>query len=295
MKFILRLFPILLLFACQTADKNQTILQKKSDLSRSNLNGPITELRQDYYKAEEKEGKIVQGEKSGNDENNFLIRYNEQGDMIEKNAFYRDGTLLYKLTFSYDKEGKLTEENRFNSDGTTNYKKKYTYSGNIREVTSYKADGEMYSKDTVFTDQNGNDIAIRNYNQNNTLTLKVDYKYDSKRNVIEKIHNGEGTYTVINSTYDEKGNSLQDSLYSHLFSAAFTDTTRVKRSLKYDTQNNTTEIVYFYPKAKYTNDQKTSTTETFKYVYDEKNNWISKTCFEDGKPTYLALRKIIYK
>lgn len=291
MKTITKILLLFTFLSCQNNDK--TICQKKSDLEKAGLKGEIEQVRQDNFKAIEKFGEIVKGEKWGFDDDNFYVKYNETGNQIEKNTYNQDGSLFSKFTFVYDKNGNLIEENRFNSDGTLNYKKKYKYFGEnkMRDGNIYSSDGNLFSSDTTELDEKGNELKYHGYDKNKNIVSLFTNTYDVNANLITKDFVDRRTHINEVYKYDAKGNVLEENTFFHSSDMTMpVDTSRNARTIKYDEYNNKIEIVHSVLSS-----SSAPVKETFKYIYDDKKNWIQKISYKDNKPISVALRQIKYQ
>ena len=70
--------------------------------------------------------------------------YDENGNLIEKNKFHREGEVMTNSTYRYDKNGNLIEETDY-SFGRFARKAKYSYDniGNKTEQRIYNSDGSL--------------------------------------------------------------------------------------------------------------------------------------------------------
>ena len=292
MRSIIKFLPLFILCSCHNNDSLDAN-HKKTDLNKNHLRGTVVEVKQDYYKAEEKNGEIVPGERSGENDENFLSKYDKQGNLIEKNTYYHDGSLFSKTAFTFDDAGNVIVENCSNADGTLSYKKKYNYFDNykMRADLSYKADVSLYAIDTVEFDEKGNELNHKGYNMNGKRNAIIINKYDKGGNVLEKADDSDGRQFNTIYKHDRKGNIIEEISYFHYLSPPDNhDTIKYSRKIRYDLNDIPVEVLYIDLSGK---SQPSKT--TFNHVYDKQNNWIKKTIYTDNIPEAVIVRQIKYQ
>ena len=161
----------------------------------------------------------------------YEYRYDEKRNMIESRTYSFDGPIISKYSHKYrfNEKGNVIEEKQYNSTGIHLFTNSSDYDalGNLLELTKIQHynDGSSEKEVTKY-DVNGNVLEETSYNINGIPYRKTSYKYDEKRNIVEKRHyrlNNEliSILTYEYSEYDSKGNWIQrveyanDSLYSY--------------------------------------------------------------------------------
>ena len=249
---------------------------------------------------------------------NKTYKYDDEGNLIERNSYNADGSLSRKETYKYDDEGNRFEANSIQSRDTnvfeeiagTSYKAsdatqgdmtsevvvKYDDEGNLIEGVDFPSvDGFLFvsntepsfspsttlkpSKETYKYDDKGNLIEWYYYELHDGLAAT--YKYDAKGNLIEEIsysHAGVGNTTY---KYDAKGNKIEENSY-------FIGLLDRKYTMKYDAKGNLIEG------NSYEADGSLDYKYTFKYEFDEKGNWIKIISFRNQIPESIEEREFEY-
>jgi hypothetical protein len=202
-QFVFFIF-LLFLFSCS---------HHKNDLAKAHLKGEVKSIVESYEPAsKEAEPKYK----------NFLA-YNEDGNLVEGKLYYND-SLIFNNVFVYDGKNKLVEKNIYNADSLQE-KIRYSYSSsdNIAGSLDYNFKNKTVVK-YIYTYDNRNNITeIDGWNSidsvKKTNTLKNNYKYDDKDNVIEERHfdiKGNLVGKPL-STYDGQGNLIAVDIYGQAF------------------------------------------------------------------------------
>ena len=156
--------------------------------TRDNLQGKVLSLSEFSYEAKDRFGNIEKGKRTSPNHNK---KYDENGNVTERNDYNSDGSLEVKTTYKYDENGNETEKNYYNSDGSLGDKRthKYDENGNKTERNSYNSDGSLSKKKTYKYDKKGNEIEVNKYNSDGSLRSKYIYKYefDEQGKWIQKI------------------------------------------------------------------------------------------------------------
>ena len=129
-------------------------------------------------------------------------------------------------------------------------------------------DEKFYSKYKLNYDDNGNRIEGKQYNSDGILDYIVKFKYDINGNLIEQNQynkKGELDYKV-KIKYDINGYIIEENQYNS----------------EGDILIEGIPSMYDYVELRY------------EYEFDDKENWIQKTIFEDDKPTFILEREIEY-
>jgi len=234
---------------------------KKTDLDFYNLNGKVKSLKENNYKAEEKFGEIVKGEK----EESFtpVTIFNKDGNLIESSMYNANGELEFKTIYKYNEKGYINKEITYVANGEFNTNNYHVYNekGFLIEKNNFNAKDSLVSKSNYRYDEKGNNIEI-NYYKLEEIDYKIKFEYNAKGQIIESNY------------YDSDGSIIGKIKYL------------------YNNKGNEEEVAstFFYT---WTEEDKTK--ELFKYKYDEKGNWIERITFdEDNIPLKITERIIEY-
>ncbi len=265
--------------------------------------------------------------------NNLLSEYNLRGDIesvIYKttNVGYLMGSMeelnLEELTESdfhiavntFNKLGQITSLSTSNYEGYNESIIEYKYN-NLNQLISVEnpesvshseysynnsnqqierrvvgETGERLSYSTMTYDDKGNNILMKNYSNDDEIRSLTENTFDDKGQMTDSIFtlymehpNGDPNVvvTIMRYVYDDKGNLLED------FTMSQNDDAGARRVRAYDEFNNQTHVT------NYGEDDKILLDWRFKYVYDEKNNWIEKKTFSDNKIIQYIKREIVYR
>ena len=205
--------------------------------------------------------------------------YDENGNLIEKNKFHREGEVMTNSTYRYDKNGNLIEETDY-SFGRFERKAKYSYDniGNKTEQRIYNSYGSLLNRFRYYYDSSGNLTLESRYWTNNLSTpVDIKYTYGSNGKLIEKneyfkrVELGNGDYrggSIFKTiySYDNNGNKIKESKY---------DSEGVlRKEIRYSYDNNgnkTKESEY---------DSKGVLRKEIRDSYDNKGNLIEKKYYE---------------
>ena len=69
------------------------------------------------------------------------IKYDEQGNLIERLGYNANGSFSYQFEYKYNEQGNYIEFLSYNADGSFSYHVKYDEKGNQIEQAFYDADG----------------------------------------------------------------------------------------------------------------------------------------------------------
>ena len=120
----------------------------------------------------------------------FIYKYDLNGNMVEKNDFFKSGGLKNKNIYKYDANGNMINHSSYYNSGELNYKTIYKYDsyGNSIEWIQYNGSGKRLSKTISKYGSKANRIAleIKFSELLNRKDFKFIYKYDSKGNKIKE-------------------------------------------------------------------------------------------------------------
>jgi hypothetical protein len=223
---------------------------------------------------------------NGYQEWEYISEYDNSGNLLETNDFYRS-KLLTRHMFKYNDQSKCTMENELNPDGTLKLKKLFTYddAGNRIEALEFKGNGSFSIRHTYLYNAMGLPVEEREYLVDGVeVYSKILTDYDAEGNVIElKQYNDKGRM-IYQGKLDKYGNHLSDIGYN----PDGTIHDKITAQYKYDEFGNETEELLYFSQGAY------GVKSTYKYVYDMDGNWSKKTVWEDGEPIRIAERDIDY-
>jgi hypothetical protein len=279
----------------------------KNDLKELGLKGKVRSFTEETFKAADKFGEIVKGNKEGISRSvtfyaNGMIAedmyispdgkissikrnmYDNKGNKIE-NVYNSDGKINNTKKIIYDDNGNITEESIYNSSGIleSKYSYKYGAKGDMTEQNIYNSEGNKSGTELYSYDDNGNKTEENIYNSTGDLTDSHKFVSDKDENgnlVIKDIFKTEdGEYTEWQK-FDAAGNKIEEG------SGRTEGKNNTVTTFKYDGNGNAVE--------EYCNDPEQYI--KYQYEYDSRGNWIKKIVFEKkvGIPQLLTERKIIY-
>lgn len=189
-----------------------TMKPKENDLERYNLNGKVKSCTKaiSYYKYE-KEDTIVKDIETKKYEE---LVFNKEGNVAQKNSFYRDGRPYKKIVYIYDKYFNNIERItiKIPLDTVLRSIKKYDSSRNNIESLIYDGKDSLIRHLQSLYDKDNNQIRsliLKSKESPNPL-LKIEYKYDSNGNEIETIrYYKDKTQTHWYTKYDTVGNEIE--------------------------------------------------------------------------------------
>jgi hypothetical protein len=272
-KFVL-IFCTCILWGCSK-------ISNHTDWKAEGLRGKVKSMREYSYRLP------VSGVNAANVErfNDHLLLFNKNGCVVETvryadsavpkmksrsyynenykidSAFGSEGNLLDIQITEYNKNGyktKLTVYNKYIS--TSIYIKDFTYdnSNNLIEEVEYTPKGALVSKYAYNYDSAGRKIQSREYNSAGRLDGYEIYKYDKNgNNTLTHYYSPDGVLrTEFVYRYDSIGNIIENKFHN----------------LEHDT----------------------TIQSICKYEYDNNNNWIKQTFYDNGKPVLTKKRELVY-
>lgn len=233
----------------------------RTDWKELSLKGSVKSLRQIDYPAIEKGGAVIKGErKSGISFQDEFKLFNDKGMLLEENSFMSIDDLGLKVSYKYDEQNYKIERVGNYNDGSVLFKNILKYSNNRHtvETKTYKGSDKFEQKDKAV------------YDDHFRLTEQYGYLPDGKQFY-------KSTYT-----YDQDGNLKEHSYFDE------TDKLQSRTIYVYDKQGNAVEWLW------YRGDGIVDRHLTYAYDFDEKNNWVRRVEFRDGKPFIVSEREIKY-
>jgi len=187
--------------------------------------------------------------------------YDNRNNLLVETIKDSDGSQIIKFINKYNDNDKLIEVETFGNGKDLFEKSKYEYEENKRIINSYDKEGEFKSRWVDILNEKNSVIQSFSYDKNGELALE--WKFN----------------------FDERGNKTQDVLVKSPYPSE--NQIEIK---EYNEKNEVTKIsINNYDNTPISN-------FTFKYKYDEKNNWINKIMFnEEGIAIQITERNITYK
>lgn len=205
-------------------------------------------------------------------------------NLIEKRTYNIQDNPSDKIEYRYDQKGNVIEELLYLGSEFVQFRNQFEYNDAKQKVseTRLNKDGKILFK-TLFKYENGRLVATETYNDKNEADYIEKNSYDDKGNVIRHytFEKFDGSETVDEFTFDAAGNKTQ-------WTATRNGQPLIKVAYGYDTHKNLTSVHAEGAQDKPIDDR------TYKYTYDKKGNWITRTAQIGNKVTVLTERKIKY-
>lgn len=267
-------------------------------MSKHGFKSKPKSVKQIWYIAIEKDGKIIKGDKYGSGDEN-TIRGEENSDYqlnidkrldifgVTENVFRNGldkiknvewkGSRLSKS--KNNKQGyKIWEQRKF-LHSPYDYKWVFKYNSNAKVIkcNSYRFSSKLLS-------QKGLTLNEEWQNKDGKLYGQIEHKYNTKGNIIESIYENifEQEFERNTYKYDKNANLIEERQYD------FKGNLLEKTLYEYNQYDNIIKKTYFK------SDKKSEYIRTYTYKYDDKNNWIERVYFEDGKVFLIIEREIEY-
>ena len=230
-------------------------------------------------------------------------KYDSNGNVIEYQSFDGQlGKITYKKFIKYDTEGKKMVEAGF--DGVDRFDNKYRYDskGRIQEIRYYMSDNLIERREITYT---GNMQEVTVYKANNSISEKIQNYYDNNNNLIKDItllSTGSEAKKIIYE-YNSSGKKVKEEFY---YSGNLTETKTyiyegdklVKIYIQKPDESKYLDRTYSYDSSGRISlekwiDKRTGKYSTKSFKYDAKGNAIEINSFfalynfkEDVKITY---------
>jgi hypothetical protein len=214
----------------------------------------------------------------------YAYKLDRKKRIVEKssiNDYFSGYTFKEKRTCSYDRYGRFISLKCYSND-KLKFILTYKYKGKKNVQTNqYNGDSVLVSTTIVEKYYKAKIAEIVEYDADGILNRRNTYKYDSIGNNIEEIwYVGDSLDRRFVSGFDKKRNEIEVNAYDIYGNLTY------QYHAIYDTKGNIITKTDFYPKNK--------ELTTFKYLYDENNNWIEETILKDTIITYIYKREIKY-
>lgn len=198
----------------------------------------------------------------------FIMKYDNNNNMIERSEYDREGNLQTKWIYTYNSSNKLNEViefdgRRYDDGGNFSSRKQYQYNnGKVSSEIEFESLGSSVGNKTNYVyDSRGNLL----YQVNEYNTKKNISKYNDKNQLIE-FQESDG-YNKYKYKYDDRGNMIEAFEYK----------------IEYNYKNNiSVQEEVLVEKIFY------------QYKYDEKGNWTQRMKTVNVIPTEIIEREITY-
>lgn len=235
--------------------------------------------------------------------------YKVDRDSVLLDSGYKPKVKQLNHKKSYNKYGDIVEYSGYKKNGRLNSiaKSYYNASRKFDSVLSFNADGILKTKNLYFYNSKNKIIKIRTFDINDNLISEqfnafVSNKFISLRSHFYK----QNTKSQINFTYNKKGYlkssvSYSDSPYfesqrdyirdndGKILIENFKNSQKtIKKYFKYDANGSIIESKNIDLKMRHTD------IYTYKYNYDDQQNWITKLTYSNGKLILAEERDIEY-
>ena len=216
--------------------------------------------------ADDKKNDLTRHNLNGNVKSTYEVSFEaiEKFGEITKGSnrqkYYIDNFEQWHVQNEYDDNGNRIERNIYSSDGELIFKYicEHDDNGNSIEQNRYNSEGKLDEKWTSKFDAKGNEIKSNLFNSESKLVSKYTFEYDDKENMIEMNYYNydDELISIMTYEFDDNGNLIEEN--------------------------------------KYDKDGELEDEFSYEYKFDDKENWIQKTIFEDDKPTFIIEREIKY-
>lgn len=204
-------------------------------------------------------------------------------NMVEKNTYNNQNTLIGKVTYDYDKAGNVTEENIYNEMQIVKVQIVYEYDPNGKKTgeTGYNNSKVAYKTSYAYK----GDKLMRKITTNEKGQVEyVDaFEYDANGNITkhETSEPGIKKRSVETNAYDKNNN---------LTSSTITENDKMlSRSVfAYDKNDNVIMAKVADSTGKIIDNR------MYTYTYDSKNNWTKKEIKVNNKPAFIVERTVTY-
>ncbi len=186
MKILLSVSLCSMFFTYSFAQK--ALLQ--TDVQEMNLKGKVKSVREMYYSAIEKDGKIVKDKM----DDNYLIKYDKNGNQIEKIVYDLNGNIKYATETKYSRPGLRAQHLFKNEKNETTTRWVYEY-----DVNDYLVKETAYNSSGNIDEQN-----------NYTYTFSDKLHYNRKTINKDGRATGEDRYTLNNDNTTQSDDFLSD-------------------------------------------------------------------------------------
>ena len=309
----------IMMIGCNTTLVKSMWYGEQTEYQRNDLKGDVKILEQSQFKAIDSSGVITKGDRVNKSfifRDNIKVTFNENKDVLEKEAYDSNRKLRTKDTYKYDGNNNLLEWIELVKSEKPDRGYKHTYKFKYDD-TNKKIKQEEYHTDSTTTlfkysiykyDDQDNLIKDITYLSDTVGGMRI-YKYDEQSRMIENVYydddcsfiyqkftykyydnmndcttfTPQGELRTVTYTYDNNNNILEMD-----YNNVDEDTPGQTVKFKYDKYDNLIESIEYNEAGEITE------TETLTYKYDKHNNWVERIEYRNKIPTYITIREITY-
>lgn len=273
------------------------------DIVIENLKGKVKEVITLSFNAIEANGNYSKAGYYFSNEIGWIYQYNIKGNLTKQNKLTDSLNLSksidrYENIFESDinnKINKIVKKDKRDNTSDKTYSYEYGKHGEIYRISILKSNNDLYYSNTLkYNKKTKQIISKKTENKNSKSTYKFEYKKLDNGNIEFIKYDNRKINEII--TFDKTGNVIEKKeSRSQIISRSPMKTKSYYEieTYQYDTYDNVikqektkSEVIIEF--------NKDNPIRTYKYEYDDNNNWIKKIAFKDGKVIYLEERTIEY-
>lgn len=204
-------------------------------------------------------------------------------NLIEKKSFNNQDTQNDRTTYAYDEKGRLKGEDMYLNTEYIQVRNQYEYDAEGRKIseTRYGKDKLIYK--TTFAYNGKNVTKKETIAPSGTIEYSEKSSYDKNGNLLERYITDNNEKSVTHEVYQYDANNnptavkvdVNNVVHSQIFYA-------------YDGHGNATAVKTSNGKGENLDSRE------YAYEYDDHGNWTKKSVTINGKPSFVAERKITY-
>jgi hypothetical protein len=256
-----------------------------------NLKGSIKYLKQNCFFAVDSSGFVIKGQRIYDcfDNNNMVINYDSNGQLISETHYYGDGSINFKRILKRINKNRieeLRENDAFKDTSNFQYSSIIISDDKGKVIVNYnhKLDGSFDFKDTLVYDENDK-IAYKETYCNGRFLFRENYKYAENNKSIEETDSDRKSRTLY--LLDDNGNIIKRNV--------FWDSKLVQEiKCKYNTDGNVIEVEQKESEEPDEPIEQYFSIRTYKYEFDSIGNWTKCIVYENGKLSCFTIRDIKY-
>ena len=204
-------------------------------------------------------------------------------NLVEKKSFNSQDNPTDRTTYTYDPKGRLKGEEMYLNTEYVQVRNQYEYDAENRKIseTRYSKDKMIYK--TVFAYDGKNVTKKETTAPSGAIEYREKSSYDKKGNLLERyiVDSADKSVTHEVCNYDANSNPTSVKV----------DVNNVPQSeilYTYDGHGNVTAVKISNGKGESLDSRE------YGYEYDDQGNWTKKSVIINGKPSFVAERKISY-
>ena len=163
-----------------------------TDVEKEGLKGNVKQIKQQHYKAFERDGNVYLGNLEGRfyQQKNRTVTFSKAGYQIDTTEIDQDGE---KHNSIYNAKGERIESNNYNSEDILTGKSTFKFNDDqdIVEMISYDGNGEVTSKSNYLYFAKQKHSLAEYFDKDDKLTMRSEYFYDKNGWRVEMINKNE--------------------------------------------------------------------------------------------------------